>query len=859
MTNAHRFLKTSWLVRGAAIAILFVILLAALYTSYHINKTSVVDKLTVVAELSAERIRLPLTEGDIGAIDREMAAASRLYMLDGAELYSSDGRMLVEYGREQGPLPTSMMLGEHLSVGWPFLLMVQYSRIVFHDDRPLGLLILYQTMSVNAVAGCVVLLLFSLLFSRRIAGKKRVGAHGNIHHKALAPTAATEELFPADDEVQRLVHRRTAELERQRDKALLSAQAKSDFLANMSHEIRTTMNGVVGVLSLLQESSFSKEKKRLLDVAVRSADSLLLIINDILDFSKIESGKMDFERITFDLREIVEECVSLYIDTARSKNLRLHCYLPLEVATTVVGDPTRLRQIITNLLSNAVKFTEVGEVSFRVGLIDTGPQTQRLRFDVEDTGIGIEEQKIDGLFEMFTQAEADTARKYGGSGLGLNVCKKLVELQGGEIGVTSSSGQGTTFWFTMSFEIAADSCADGALVEKKIALFDNCETCSTIISQYLRGSGLRSRFENGGDDILDQLQQFVETGYVPQLLLVDYNAIADDPDGFIRELDRLFGRRRPELFVLTRQGGIVERMKAKNVAGVILKPIRLTQLYEQILDALPQDEVASPTRIEVEGARVLLVDDEHINRHVGQMILERIGFDVDVAADGDEAVRKTMEKRYDVVLMDIQMPGVDGLETTKVIRRREKEQGDTRLPILAMTANALPAMKDRCLAVGMDGFLTKPMKPETLLQHLQPYLEDTSGTVFQREQQILEKVEGCCSKPEEPETWNRQQALEYVGGDEELLADLAEMFIARKEVLLGALEASMRSGDGAEISSAAHAFKGAVNHFAAGPCQKLALDIESRAGRNRLDGLQEEVEKLKIAAEVLVEQLEKQI
>ncbi|HKJ64121.1 MAG TPA: ATP-binding protein, partial [Desulfopila sp.] len=728
MTNVHPFQKTSWLFTAGAIGVLSVILLAAFYFSYHINKESVVDKLTVVAELSAEKIRLPLTKEDIGAIEREVAAISQHYKLDGVELYGSDGSRLVEYGRQVAQPPTSMMLGENLSIRWPFLLMVQFSRIVFHEDRPLGLLILYQAMSANAVAaGCVVVLLFLLLFLW-IATKTRPGGNGTPLSNDAVTITGKREIFKVDDEVQRLVLLKTADLERQRDKALQSAQAKGDFLANMSHEIRTTMNGVVGVLSLLQESNFSEEKKRLLDVAVRSADSLLLVINDILDFSKIESGRMDFERITFDLREIVEECVFLYIDTARSKGIRLHCYLPLEISTSVIGDPTRLRQIITNLLSNALKFTDNGQVSFRVDLVDAEPHMQKLRFAVEDTGIGIKEQKLEGLFEMFTQAETTTTRKYGGTGLGLNVCKKLVELQGGEIGVNSSVGQGTTFWFTLSFERAADNLAPRALVEKKIALFDNCETCSTIIIQYLRGSALQSRLASDSDDILHQLQQFVEEGYVPEILLVDYNAVADEIDRFIEEVARLFGRRRPELFVLTRQGGIEEKLQGTGVAGIILKPVRLIQLHEYILGVPPQVEIDLSTKVEVDGARILLVDDEHINRYVGQMILESIGFDVDIAADGDEALQKTLENRYDALLMDIQMPGVDGLETTRIIRRRERRQGGgVHLPILAMTANALPAMKDRCLAIGMDGFITKPIKPETLLQHLRTYLDDAVG------------------------------------------------------------------------------------------------------------------------------------
>jgi len=424
--------------------------------------------------------------------------------------------------------------------------------------------------------------------------------------------------------------------------------------------------------------------------------------------------------------------------------------------------------------------------------------------------------------------------------------------------VDSELGKGTTFWFTLSLEVAADNPERSVPVEKKIALFDNCETCSTIITEYLRGCTLRSGVGSGALDILAQLRQFAEEGFSPEILLIDYNAIADDIEVFIDKL-ATFSKPPPELFVLTRQGHMEHGLKAKGVAGVILKPVRLIQLQEQILGALPREEITPVVRTEAGGTRVLIVDDEHINRHVAQMILEKMGFEVDVAADGEEAVLKTTENQYDVVLMDIQMPTVDGLETTRVIRRRERSRGGVHLPILAMTANALPAMKDRCLAVGMDGFLTKPIKPETLLENLRPYFADAPGVPSRPELKASGRDGDSFSKPAENEVWNRQRALEYLGGDEGLLADLAQLFITRKELLLGALEASMHSGNGEEISSAAHAFKGAVNHFAAGPCQNLALTIENKAGSNRLDGLEEEIEKLKIAAEDLVEQLERQI
>jgi signal transduction histidine kinase/DNA-binding response OmpR family regulator len=831
----------------------------ALYSYFQTNKTAVVERLAATAELSAVLIGGPLQQGAMGAVEQELSRIAQKYSLNGIELYSSDGSILAANGVGGRPQPRSLMLGEHLSLGRPFLLIVQYSHIVLHNDRPLALLILYTTMSTNIIAALVISALLVLLCSLLafgvgfFPGRRQEAGDGERNDEASLPNYD-------DEEVAELVRRKTAELESQRDQALASAKAKGEFLANMSHEIRTSMNGVIGVLSLLQNSTLEKNKRRLLDAASRSADSLLLIINDILDFSKIEAGVMDFENISFDLREIVEESIALYIDTALTKKIRLHCYLPLDIATRVLGDPTRLRQIITNLLSNAVKFTEQGEVSLRVSALNVDRDKQRLCFTIEDTGIGIDPGNLDSLFDMFTQASSDTTRKYGGTGLGLNVCKKLVEMQKGEIGATGKPGQGASFWFTMEFGIVEEAPEQHPGMDpgqKRISLFDNCETCSTIISQYLRDWPVRSHSCNHGTDVLRRLQQDKEEGYIPDIVLIDYLAIADKIDVFLEGVNDLYGDDAPRIFVLARQNSLDEQLKQQGIAGIIYKPIRFSQLCEELGGVESREERAPVDTLQ---GRVLLVDDERINLHVGRMVLEKIGFDVETAVNGNEAIEKTAEQRYDLVLMDVQMPVVSGIEATEIIRARERERGDDPQVILAMTANALQSTKNLCLTAGMDGFITKPIKPEMLIYHIRPLL--VHGKSVSRDSE-KDKGRSGIFEEEGPENhrlriWNRKLALEYVGGDEGLLAELIGMFLQRKDILLEAVQDAMKSGNGKLISNAAHAYKGAVNHFAAERCRRLARLIEIRAGQGELDGLEADFNRLKEEADVLVKELELQ-
>jgi signal transduction histidine kinase/CheY-like chemotaxis protein len=631
-----------------------------------------------------------------------------------------------------------------------------------------------------------------------------------------------------------LVQERTEELRAKRDEALAAARAKSEFLANMSHEIRTPMNGVIGVLSLLKDAPLNEEYRRLLDSASRSADSLLLIINDILDFSKIDAGKIDFESIGFDLRELMEETSELFVDTVNLKNLDLICFVPLDIHCRIKGDPTRLRQILTNLVSNAVKFTEKGEVVFQVKQVGQEGNRQTLYFSVRDTGIGIAENVIARLFEKFTQADGSTTRKYGGTGLGLSVCKQLVEMQGGEIGVESVEGRGSLFWFTLTFEMMEEANPPAPctkLADKRFLIVDDNATNRMLIEHYLQVCTDHILSCGDAESALALLEKQRRQGRPIDTVLLDYHMPEVDGLMLAQRIGARYGERAPEMIMMSSGGVAREKAGEAGIRSVIYKPVRRFQLYDTLSSIIPDRRKSLDAReekkeIRLQG-RVLLVDDEPINQKVAAAILQKFGLEIEVAGNGREAVQKVEAGDYSLVLMDIQMPEMSGFEATELIRKHERQEGRRRVVIIAMTANAMETTRRRCLAIGMDDFITKPIRPDVLAERLEPWL----GVP-------LAAGDGPDCDPDPPEQdeesscWNRLRALQLVGGDSELLHEMIGLFLQRHPQLLARVEAAVLAGDAEELSEAAHAYKGAVSHFAAPDVHDIALALE-RAGRNR--------------------------